>query len=93
MRKRTFLAELSTDSVVVLDRSEPGDPLPDYCVHGRTTCIGCNEWVWLGNKTLDVVASGKAAPLCRQCAIRQMPPDLRPYDHVTDNRRADGPHA
>jgi hypothetical protein len=78
---------------IVLDRIEPGEPEPDYCVHGRTTCVGgCDEWVWLGSESVEVVRSGQAAPLCKQCAHRLGPPDGRPAANVSDHRRADGPH-
>lgn len=77
---------------VILDRIEPGEPKPDYCVHGRATCIGCDEWVWLGHLTFEAVNSGGVAPLCRQCAIKFIPPGTRPAGNIRDHRRADGPH-
>jgi hypothetical protein len=78
--------------IVVLDRIEPGIQ-PDYCTHGRTTCIGgCGNWLWLGDKTHDVVADGLAEPICRECAGRLIPPDTQPVDHITDRRRTEGPH-
>ncbi len=81
-----------TRNVVVLDRIEPGIA-PPYCTHGRATCVGgCGEWVWLGNRTHDIVKSGQAAPLCRQCANRLIPPGARVVRNVGDHRRADGPH-
>jgi hypothetical protein len=77
--------------VVVLDIIEPGIT-PDYCCHGRATCIACNEWVWLGHKTFEVVNSGEALPICMPCAIRNIPPDTEPIARVEDHLRADGPH-
>lgn len=78
--------------VVVLDRIEPGIT-PEYCIHGRATCQWCDEWCWLGDRTHEVVASGRAAPMCLECANRILPPTgARPTDHVRDHRRADGPH-
>lgn len=75
----------SCANLVVLDRIEPGWA-PPYCTHGRATCIGgCGEWVWLGDKTYEVVASGRAEPICRQCADRLIPPGKRP------TRRAETP--
>lgn len=80
------------DKVVVLDRIEPGET-PPYCIHGRVTCAGgCGEWLWLGDKTHDLVLSGRAAPLCKPCALRLIPPTARRTGHVDDHRRADGPH-
>lgn len=43
-------------------------PEPEYCVHGRVTCVGCGEWLWLGSGTYEIVAKGKAAPMCIPCA-------------------------
>jgi hypothetical protein len=78
--------------VVILDRIEPGWT-PPYCTHGRATCVGgCGEWLWLGDKTHDVVKSGRAAPLCHQCARRLIPPGARAARNIGDHRRADGPH-
>jgi hypothetical protein len=77
--------------VVLLDRIEPGWT-PPYCTHGRATCITCDEWCWLGDKTHEVVVSGRAAPMCMQCAARLVPTDAERAGHVQDHRRADGPH-
>lgn len=52
---------------VVLERIED-DPEPEYPVHGRTKCFACDRWCHLGVQTLQVVESGEAAPMCRQCA-------------------------
>lgn len=81
--------------VVVLARIEPG-VLPAYCTHGRATCVDCDEWVWLGDNTYDVVASGQALPLCEQCAERALGlggGSIELHGHVRDHRRSDGPHA
>lgn len=81
-----------TGPVVLLDRIEPGWT-PPYCTHGRATCMGCDNWVWLGSETAKLVTAGDAAPLCLPCADRLIPPDSRTPDrHVADHRRADGPH-
>jgi hypothetical protein len=77
---------------VVLDRVEPGEPKPDYCVHGRVTCAVCYEWCWLGDKTHEAVASGRLTPLCHQCVVQYVSPDVRPVGNLGDHRRADGPH-
>lgn len=80
-------------NVIVLDRIEPGEPKPEYCVHGRATCMGgCGEWVWLGDKTFEIVNSGQAMPLCRHCAIRLGLDSRNRAGNVRDHRRADGPH-
>jgi hypothetical protein len=78
-------------TVVVLEVVIPG-VTPDYCVHGKATCMGCDEWVWLGDKTFEVVRSGAAAPLCEPCALRLIPPDAELVDRIHNHRRADGPH-
>ena len=77
--------------VIVLDVIEPG-VTPDYCCHGRTTCIGCSEWVWLGHKSVEVVQNGEALPLCLPCAIKNIPDDSNRLGRVEDHKRADGPH-
>lgn len=51
-------------NVVILDRTEVE---PDYCVHGRVTCAGCGEWLWLGPETFAPVKSGAILPACRGC--------------------------
>jgi hypothetical protein len=77
---------------VLLDRIEPGWT-PPYCIHGSCPCIGgCGEWLWLGDQTYEVVASGRAAPLCLPCARRLAPPGTVPATNLNDHRRADGPH-
>lgn len=79
-------------AVAILDRIEP-NWTPPYCTHGRATCVGgCGEWVWLGHKTHDVVKSGQAQPLCKECANRLIPPDTKADGRIEDHRRADGPH-
>lgn len=78
--------------VIVLDRIEPG-VVPPYCTHGRATCVACDEWVWLGDKTGQAVTSKAALPLCLQCARRLLPPTARPVRNLGDHRRADGPHS
>lgn len=81
------------EQVVLLDRIEPGEPRPAYCIHGRATCVGgCGEWVWLGHSTFEAVNSGKAAPLCLPCAKELIPPGTTPAGRTRDHRRADGPH-
>lgn len=80
-----------TSQVIVLDVVEPG-VTPPYCCHGRATCMGCNEWVWLGHKSVEVVRSGQALPLCQPCATRLVPPDSQPVGHVEDWPRSNGPH-
>lgn len=77
--------------IVVLDRIEPGEPKPDYCVHGRATCVTCTEWVWLGHTTEKLVSSRECAPMCKQCAAKYARPEHR-IGHVDDHKRADGPH-
>lgn len=78
---------------VVLDRvvdiAQQDTP---YCVHGRTTCVSCGHWCWLGDRTHDLVLSGGCAPMCQPCATRYLPPGVTRSSNVGDHRRADGPH-
>lgn len=76
--------------VIVLDRVIP-DTEPDYCIHGRTRCIHCQQWCWLGAGTIKVVSDGTASPICRQCAAEVIKPGGF-IGNVHDHRRADGPH-
>lgn len=78
-------------NIIVLDRIEEGWT-PPYCIHGRATCVGCDNWVYLGHTTHDVVASGSALPMCQQCAVRNVPKGAKPITHFDDHLRADGPH-
>ena len=78
-------------SVVVLDRIEPG-VTPEYCIHGKVTCHGCDVWCWLGSETYQLVSSGRIVPLCQPCATKMIPPDSKPVRNANDHRRADGPH-
>lgn len=77
--------------VIVLDRIEPG-VLPAYCTHGRTPCIRCGEWCWLGDATHEIVFTGQAVGLCLQCANAVIPQGSVRLARVEDHRRADGPH-
>lgn len=82
-------------NVVILDPvSKPAEDL-EYCVHGRTLCSGgCGDWLWLGDKTVELLKSGTTVGLCIPCAQRLIPQpaNREPVGHVTDHRRADGPH-
>ncbi len=78
--------------LVVLDRITDESTLPDYCVHGRATCVACGHWCWVGSKTHDVITGGDAKPVCMECAQEYYDPGTR-LGHVDDHRRADGPHA
>lgn len=54
-------------TVVVVERV--GVDLPGYPAYAKATCVGpCDEWVWLGKKSLEAVTTGEALPLCQQCA-------------------------
>lgn len=81
-------------SVVVLDLiSEVA--VPDYCVHGKTRCVGCDQWCHLGTNTFETVANGKALPMCKTCLRFQeqmtgTAPEL--LGNVEDRPRSQGPH-
>lgn len=79
-------------AVIILQRIEPGQPAPPYCVHGRTVCMGeCGEWLWLGSESYDVVRSREAVPMCQFCAVHLLPKGSRPHRRVDDHPRADDP--
>ena len=79
------------DAVVVLERVQKGSQ-PAYCVHGKTQCIFCEHWVWLGDKTVEVVRSGQAAPLCLDCANTYLHPKTPKKGKVKDHLRSEGEH-
>lgn len=56
---------------VIVDRIKDV-PDPEYCTHGRTRCMRCHEWCWLGDQTFKIVSNAEAAPLCLACA-RSLP--------------------
>lgn len=70
--------------VVILDRIEPGET-PSYHVHGKTTCYWCGEWCWLGSQTYELVSSGEAAGMCRQCGADLIPQGMTKLGHVDDH--------
>lgn len=81
-------------NVVILDpTTKPAEDL-EYCVHGQALCYaGCGTWLWLGDKTHELLLSGTTVGLCIPCAQRVIPPERHtPTGHVDDHRRADGPH-
>ena len=67
----------ATSSVIVLERVSdyPKGTLPEYCTHGYAECVACFELCFLGHATSEVVTAGKAVPMCRQCAMKSIPPD------------------
>lgn len=77
-------------SVVALDRIEPG-VTPDYCCHGRATCMWCDNWVWLGHATYEIVAAREVLPCCMECA-NELFTGAEPLGRIEDHLRKDGPH-
>lgn len=80
--------------VVILDRIEPGKT-PEYCIHGRVTCYGgCGEWLWLGDKTHDLVANEGVTPLCVPCAEKSFARDtegrIKQIGNAGDSLRSKG---
>lgn len=75
-------------NLVILERIEPGVE-PDYCVHGKVTCIRCADWCWLGDATHEAVKSEAVAPLCKPCAEQVVPKDYQPLGWLHDSERHD----
>lgn len=71
--------------VLVLDRVVQ-DFMPDYSVYGTTTCIECQEMVYVGHATARVLADEEknVYPICMECAKRLIPRDSTPSTHVED---------
>jgi len=76
--------QTSRNVVVVVPRVSAGQP--SFCVHGKTRCCKCDEWVWLGSTTVEVVTSGQASPLCMTCATGTVNP-LSLIGHAVDHQR------
>lgn len=76
---------------VALDRAAD-TPHPEYCVHGRTQCVDCGEWVLLGHTTHEQVLAGKLVPICLPCVRGPRYRQVKPTGNIRDHRRADGPH-
>ena len=83
-----------TASVIVLERVSDyaKGALPEYCTHGYAECVACFELCFLGHATSEVVAGGKAVPMCRQCTGKHVPPGTAPIERYEDHLRKDGPH-
>lgn len=58
-------------------------PEPDYVVHGKTKCLLCDKWCWLGSETFKLINSGVASPWCLQCATEHMQHAVQ-LDYVKD---------
>ncbi len=86
MPKPTGAAKL-----LVLDRVVEG-VLPAYCTHGYATCVACEELLWIGHATGQVLQRGDTYPICQPCAARSVPAGEQPVDRIVDHLRADGPH-
>lgn len=78
--------EPKNDVVVVLDRINDV-PEPGYCTHGKSRCLHCDFWVWLGEQSFEVVSSGNARPLCLVCAKTLLDPTMKPLTSLYDHRR------
>lgn len=76
-----LLVHPDTSRLVVLELIEE-NPDPQYCVHGRTKCFGCDRWCHLGAQTIQVIKDGEAMPMCRACAAPII--DGQPLRHVDD---------
>lgn len=71
------------------------DALPSHCIHGRTTCVACGQWCWLGDKSHDLVVSGEALPVCMPCmelSRKASPFGVVPTSNAEDHLASDGPH-
>lgn len=82
-----------TANVVMLTRVVEGQ-LPAHCAHGRTQCLRCRRWVWLGHETYKLITSGEVRPVCTDCADWYVTTTgARRIGRVEDHLRANGPHA
>lgn len=44
------------------------DEEPNFVIVGKTRCVSCDCWCWLGDETFAIVSRGGASPLCHPCA-------------------------
>lgn len=93
----TFPIKAGPQRVIVLDRIVAGGELPEYCTHGRATCVSCPEWVWLGDRSHQLVLNRHAVPMCRECAIAHVfaaggQDSMQRLVRVRDHLRKDGLH-
>lgn len=83
---------MSNKPVVVLDRCDE-NPDPDYCIHGRASCVFCGFFCWLGSESVGPVSRHDYWPICVSCAQQHIPPEYQsPIGNLNDHKRADGPH-
>lgn len=52
------------------------DPKPSFEICGRTRCLECDRWCWLGSETMAIVENGEAMPMCQYCAAPIVEPGL-----------------
>lgn len=90
MRAKDELQFIDTDRsrIVVVERISIFQE-PEYHIHGKTRCLRCEHWCWLGNMTLKQVVEQKATPVCLECASVVIPMDDRrvQYGYVQDEKR------
>lgn len=86
----SFMFVQPDPNVVTVVEREKDNPYPEYLTYAKTRCLRCDEWCWLGDKSLEVVSGGKAAPICRQCARELMPAaGFVAFDYLTNAPRKD----
>lgn len=76
--------------VVIVDRVT--ETLPEYCTHGYASCVVCKNMCWMGSETSQIIESGRAVPICLDCAKQVIPAGTTATERLADHRRADGPH-
>lgn len=59
-------------ALAILGRVDHG-PDPGYPVAGRTRCTACPAWVWVDAGNLRPVMQGEVHPVCRECAVENVP--------------------
>jgi hypothetical protein len=75
------------NKVIVLAPVVDGEDA-DFVVVGKTRCMICECWCWLGSETYPIVSRGGASPICLPCACKI--PELResyPLRYVMDERK------
>lgn len=78
--------------LVIVDRIADIDGLPEYCVHGRGSCLNCGEMCYLGSETVKAVQAPGTFPCCLPCARANIPYEDASAGRLEDHLRTDGPH-
>jgi hypothetical protein len=70
--EKYLFVQPNMERFAVLGRVTPEEK-PDFVTTARTRCLWCDYWCWLGDKTMEFILAGEAAPMCLECATDLVP--------------------